>query len=453
MNRVYGLILAAAFPCASLASSSDHLNASADSWNAAGEADTEPSPILIAGLLPKDGAAMYELEFWNSIKDSTHAEDFEAYLKSYPNGQFAPLAKIRAERYRKAAEAKTETAPKQAESTIDVKPLDDRYTVTTNTNVRSGPSTNHDIIADLKQGESVKVTGMVTDRNWLRISLPDGGDGYVYAPLLNKPEPKATAAKPAPPPTAKPKPSLAPTTAGASHLNQDCTQCPEMVAIKPGSFLMGDNKGDRSEKPAHRVTLSRPYAIGKYEVTVAQWQACVDAGGCQPATESVKTSDNAPIRDVSWGDAQDYVVWLSRTTGQTYRLPSEAEWEYAARAGTTTTYWWGDQMAPGKANCKECGGTSTHDNPSDVGSLEANPFGIHDMNGNVWEWVEDCWHRNYEGAPSNGSSWDDGDCSVRVIRSGSWRNDKTYVHSASRFKYDAYVRYVLNGFRVAKSLN
>jgi len=451
MNRVFGLILAGAVPCAGLASSLDHLLALPSSRIDSARPGGQPAqpPLLIAGILPKDGEAMYELEFWNSIKDSTHAEDYEAYLKAYPDGRFAPLARVRLERYRKTgAPETTEAAPK--EPAVDVKPINERYIVTTNTNVRSGPSTNADIVGELKAGERVDVTGLVADRKWLRVNPPQGGVGYVYAPLLKKPEPEPVPAPREPPPS-KP-PAVAQTSASGASGGRDCPECPEMVTISPGSFLMGDNKGDRSEKPAHRVTIKRPFALGKYEVTVAQWQACVDAGACEKATESVRNSDNAPIRDVSWGDAQDYVDWLSRVTGQSYRLPTEAEWEFAARAGTTTTYWWGNQMMPGKANCKDCGGTSSHELPADVGTLEPNPFGLHDMNGNVWEWVDDCWHRNYEGAPSDGRSWDDTGCTVRVIRSGSWRNDKTYVHSASRFKYDAYVRYVLNGFRVAKTL-
>lgn len=423
-----------------------------------------PPPLMIAGILPKDGEDMYEIEFWNSIKDSTHAEDYEAYLKAYPNGRFAPLAKVRIERYRKSAQPAQPTQPAQppqppaqaAEKKIRVEAINERYQVVTNTNVRSGPSSDTDKIGELTEGSSVQVTGRVVDKNWYRIANPAGGEGYVYAPLLTKPAPAAThpeaqksVSAPTPPP---PAPSIAPSPVSAGGAGKDCNDCPEMVTVKPGAFTMGDNKGDISEMPAHRVTLGKPYAIGKYEVTVGQWKACVAAGDCKKIPDSDMTSDDLPARDISWGDAMKYVAWISRVTGKPYRLPTEAEWEYAARAGTQTRYWWGREMVPGKAYCKDCGGQWDFALPAKVGSLDPNPFGLYDMNGNVWEWVADCWHRNYKGAPSNGRVWDDPSCTVRVIRSGSWRNDKTYVHSASRFKYDAYVRYLQNGFRVAKTL-
>ena len=438
-------------------------------------ASTTESTWMVAGILPQDGEALYEIEFWNSIKDSKNADDYEAYLKTYPNGRFAPLAKVRAQRYRKApkqVEEPTVTSePPETEivTEVAIEEINELMKAATNTNIRQAPSSNADRVGLLSQGQTTEVTGRVVGRDWYRINNPSGGSGFVYAPLLKKPKPAAQpesapeAPKPAPvtqtseatvepakvePPVLKPKRSA---TTGESF--KDCSTCPEMVTISSGQFVMGDDKGDRSEKPAHRVRISKPFAIGKYEVTVGQWSECYKAGACKAASDNVETSDNVPIRDVSWDDAHDYVRWLSKITGERYRLPTEAEWEYATRAGTSTTYWWGNHMLPGKANCKDCGGHWKQELPAEIGSYEANPFGLHDMNGNVWEWVNDCWHRDYHGAPSDGSTWDDPDCSVKVIRGGSWRNDKTYVHSASRFKYDTYVRYLLNGFRVARSMD
>lgn len=400
-----------------------------------------------AGILPKDGEAQYELEFWESIKNSTHAEDYEAYLKAYPDGRFAPLAKARAARY---------AEPAAEQPALSIEEMDIQYEVVTNANVRKQPSSRTERVGELSRGDRVHVTGHTKDKNWYRVELSEGTTGFVYGELLREP-----VAAPAPAP--KPEPAVAtpapppPATAGVAHQAggiSDCDNCPEMVVLQPGSFSMGDNRGDRSEKPAHRVTIRKPFAIGKYEVTLAQWNACVAAGACKALadTSAAGLSDMSPARDLSWNDAQRYVRWLSKLTGQSYRLPTEAEWEYAARAGTSSRYWWGQKMESGKANCKECGGEWNNDAPARVDAFPANPFGIYGMNGGVWEWVEDCWHKSYAGAPSDGSAWTSHDCRENVIRGGSWRNDSTYAHSASRFRYDTAVRYILNGFRVAKSL-
>ena len=403
-----------------------------------------------AGILPKDGEAQYELEFWESIKNSTHAEDYEAYLKAYPDGRFAPLAKARAARYAKPAPETTETPA------LPVEEMDIQYEVVTNANVRKQPSSRAERVGELSRGDRVHVTGRTGDKNWYRVELAKGATGFVYGELLREPvaapapapKPEPAVARPAPPPAA---------TAAVAHRTGgvvDCDNCPEMVVLQPGSFSMGDNRGDRSEKPAHRVTIRKPFAIGKYEVTLAQWNACVAASACKAMAETSAAglSDMSPARDLSWNDAQRYVRWLSKLTGQSYRLPTEAEWEYAARAGTSTRYWWGQKMESGKANCKDCGGEWNNDAPAKVDAFPANPFGIYAMNGGVWEWVEDCWHKSYAGAPTDGSAWTSPNCRENVIRGGSWRNDSTYAHSASRFRYDTAVRYILNGFRVAKSL-
>jgi formylglycine-generating enzyme required for sulfatase activity len=161
--------------------------------------------------------------------------------------------------------------------------------------------------------------------------------------------------------------------------------------------------------------------------------------------------DDAPISNVSWSDAKQYVAWLAGVTRKAYRLPSEAEWEYAARGGTQTKYWWGDQPQPGMANCKNCNDAAAAEQPIKVGSFKPNPFGLYDMGGAVDQWVEDCWHKNYQGAPSDGSAWAEGECTSHVIRSGSWKNDARYVRVSNRDGYDTNVRYPTHGFRVALS--
>ncbi len=408
------------------------------------------------GLLPTDGEAQYELEFWESIKNSTHAEDYEAYLEAYPEGRFAPLAKARAARYK-------DTSPEPVRAPApSIDDMDTYYDVVTNANVRSQPSPGSERVAELDKGQRVHVTGRVRDNNWYRIELSGGGNGFVFGELLREPL-KAAAPGPKPEPAAEPKPQAPQTQARetlavktvappAAAVTRDCDNCPEMVVVQPGSFMMGDDRGDRSERPAHRVTIADAFAIGKYEVTLGQWNACVEAGACRAIANTARLSEHSPARDLSWNDAQQYLRWLSKLSGQNYRLPSEAEWEYAARAGSSSRYWWGDKMESGRANCKGCGGDWSNESPAEVDAFPANPFGIHGMNGGVWEWVADCWNKTYAGAPKDGSVWSRSDCRENVIRGGSWRNDQSYAHSASRFTYDTGVRYILNGFRVAKTL-
>jgi formylglycine-generating enzyme required for sulfatase activity len=198
------------------------------------------------------------------------------------------------------------------------------------------------------------------------------------------------------------------------------------------------------------VTIPHPFAIGKYEVTVEQWNACADANACPRIPTDPPENHNAPARDISWDDAQQYVAWLSKVTGKAYRLPTEAEWEYAARGGTSSAFWWGDQMRKGNANCKDCGEPWSDAAPTNVGSFAPNPFGLYDMNGSVWEWVADCWHTSYKNAPIDGRAWDEPGCIARVIRGGSWREGASYMVSSTRFKYSSSVRQSQNGFRVVR---
>ena len=221
---------------------------------------------------------------------------------------------------------------------------------------------------------------------------------------------------------------------------------PEMAMLKGGTFAMGSND-DASEKPVHHVTI-KPFAISRYPVSVREWNECAAAKAC-PFASADKAE--APVTNVSWDDAKQYVAWLAQATHKPYRLPSEAEWEYAARGGTQTRYWWGDEFQVDMANCRNCVTVAAAEQPLKLGSFKANPFGLHDMGGGVDQWVEDCWHRNYQGAPINGSAWvESGDCGNRVIRSGSWRNDTRYVRPSNRESYGN-ARYPTHGFRIALS--
>jgi formylglycine-generating enzyme required for sulfatase activity len=222
-----------------------------------------------------------------------------------------------------------------------------------------------------------------------------------------------------------------------------------MVALPAGSFQMG-SQVDPSERPLHHVELAA-FAIGKFEVTQGEWTACSAAGGCTYKLAGAG-SDRLPMMNVSWDDATQYAAWLRSVTHKPYRLPSEAEWEYAARAGTTTFYPWGREMGAAKANCNGCGGSYDPRLPAAIGSYPPNPWGLHDMLGGVAEWVADCWHKTYDGAPANGMSWEGRSCGQRVLRGGSWKNPPANLTVSARNFYDLSVRYVANGFRVAFSL-
>ena len=159
-----------------------------------------------------------------------------------------------------------------------------------------------------------------------------------------------------------------------------------------------------------------------------------------------------PVINVSWDDAQQYVAWFSKMTGRPYRLLTEAEWEYAARAGSTTAYFWGDEIGKGNANCTGCGSQWDNRQTSPVGSFKPNAFGLYDMAGNVWQWVQDCYHDNYDGAPTDGSAWTIGDCSRRVVRGGSWYNDPQDLRSANRLWFSTDGRMPHIGFRLGRTL-
>jgi formylglycine-generating enzyme required for sulfatase activity len=250
---------------------------------------------------------------------------------------------------------------------------------------------------------------------------------------------------------------------------KDCAECPEMAVVPAGEFLMGAARGEkeaqRPETPQHRVAIARPFAIGKFEVTFEQWDACVRAGGCghRPGDEGWGRG-RRPVIHVSWRDAKEYVAWLSQKTGKTYRLPSESEWEYAARAGTATARYWGDSADEGcahanladltvreiykqwtVANCRD-GYAFT----SPAGSFAANAFGLHDMLGNVMEWVEDCWRPGYKNAPNDGGAWTADGCADRVLRGGAWDDRPRDGRSASRYRNDADERTYHYGIRVVR---
>ena len=239
---------------------------------------------------------------------------------------------------------------------------------------------------------------------------------------------------------------------------RDCPDCPQMVVVPAGRFRMGCVSGQGcfdDEKPVRQVRIRRPFALSVHEVTFAEWDACVSAGGCggYRPNDAGRGRENRPVMNVSWNDTRSYVSWLSRRTGKTYRLPSESEWEYAARAGSTTKYSWGNEVGRNRANCVGCRSRWDRQRTAPVGSFPANAFGLHDMHGNVWEWVEDCWNNSYARAPKHGGAWLSGECAERVLRGGSWLYDPRYLRAAYRLGSPSGIRNLNDiGFRVARTL-
>ena len=230
---------------------------------------------------------------------------------------------------------------------------------------------------------------------------------------------------------------------------------PEMVVVPAGTFRMGCVSGRQcrsSERPVREVRIES-FELSKHEVTFRQWDACVEYGGCGWVEDEGWGRNDQPVIHVSWDDAQAYVAWLSKETGEAYRLPSEGEWEYAARAGTETIYSWGNERGRGLANCDGCLCVSCGSRTSSVGSFPPNAFGLHDMHGNVKEWVSDCVSGDYRGAATDGRAVLDGDCSSRRLRGGSWGSRIDGVRSAARWSRSTNFGDEYTGFRIARSLD
>ena len=337
----------------------------------------------------------------------------------------------------------------------------EQYDVQETSVVHSAPSAESGYVGVVEGGQRALVTGLVAGTDWVRVTLPEGGSGFMASDTLRRvaaqagvPGPAAvppgaglpgpTASSPAVPQTVlqslpqpasqpavatpqvsasvqpvaavAPAPAYAPgspTAPGHPMMVievQDCPTCPVLLRLPGGSFTMGSTR-DASERPTRRVSVPA-FAMGKYPVTVAEWGACVAAGGCayKPAAARGQDGDQGdagrkPMTNLNWNDATQYVQWLSQTTAKAYRLPSEAEWEYAARAGTNTRYSWGDRAGAGQADCNGCGGPRDPRSPAEVTTFPANPWGLSGMGGGVAQWVEDCWHSSYQAAPVDGTAW------------------------------------------------
>jgi formylglycine-generating enzyme required for sulfatase activity len=300
---------------------------------------------------------------------------------------------------------------------------------------------------ELRYWNNIKNSNAVEDFRIYLDAYPDGrfaAEARARIQELLKPPAARTNAKP----PEKPAPPME--KQASQPLMRDCPQCPPLVLIPAGQFNMGSGEMFPFEGPVHQVTIRQAFYMGQREVTFAEWDVCVAEGACAYTPQHHgPTRETLPVSNLDWNDAHQYVAWLSKKTGKTYRLPSESEWEYAARAGGTTTYPWGDKLQMDKANCSGCN-EQKNMNSVPTGSYPPNGFGLYDMAGNAAEWVEDCWRDSYKSAPTDGSAWLKPQCQERVLRGGSFNNDPRYLRSASRFKYDFDVRYYTNGFRVVR---
>lgn len=230
---------------------------------------------------------------------------------------------------------------------------------------------------------------------------------------------------------------------------------PEMIMMPQGGFTMGDigGRGRENETPLHQVEINYKFALSRYEVTFSQYDKFAQATNRKLPDSNGWGRENRPVINVSWDDANAYAQWLGNQTGQQYRLPSESEWEYAARAGSSFIYQWGNHIGKNKANCNGCQSEWDNLQTANVGSFQGNEFGLFDMLGNVHEWTNDCWNPAYNGAPQDGSTWQNGDCSRRVIRGGAFSYNAKDLRIAARNGVDANSHDVVHGFRLAMSVD
>jgi formylglycine-generating enzyme required for sulfatase activity len=279
--------------------------------------------------------------------------------------------------------------------------------------------------------------------------LPDRGALVAAKPPASLAAKPATAAPPHPAvPTA-----AAPVAATPAAVISPAPAAPPavpalaMIDVPGGKFQMGSTT-DPSERPIHKVVV-QPFKLSKDAITVRNWAPCVAAHVC---TLVPRGTPDTPVTNASYADAAQYAAWLSTATGHTFRLPTEAEWEYAARAGSATKYAWGDSLIAGKTNCHECGTPYDLTRPPAAESLPPNAYGLYGMGGGVAEWVQDCWHGSYQGAPAQAElAWTAPSCALRVVRGGSWMSDAVDVRPASRDNYDPTVRYPTHGFRLVET--
>ena len=270
------------------------------------------------------------------------------------------------------------------------------------------------------------------------------------------PEPEAVAEPepdPVPEPVVEPEPAVVDKTEPFADSLKAGGRGPSMINVAAGTFRMGGASAivSSDEVPRHNVTI-KPFAVGIYEVTFAEYYKFAGATGRKKPKNNGWDVKNHPVVDVTWDGAHAYTRWLSKQTGKRYRLLSESEWEYVARAGTTRSFWWGTKQGTGNAHCFDCKSDYSTSKPAKIGTYKPNSFGLYDTAGNVFEWVHDCYHRNYEDAPNDGSVWEGGDCDVRVVRGGAYRSPASSMRVENRENFKSDKGQYNVGFRVARDL-
>ena len=270
------------------------------------------------------------------------------------------------------------------------------------------------------------------------------------------PEPEPVAEEPAPEPAVEPEPETVALAAAPAEFRDALRsggEGPEMVGITGGTFEMGSGglSVDSDERPQHSVTI-KSFAVSRYEITFEQYEVFASATGRKVPDNLYLDKETHPVLFVSWDDAYAYTQWLSKESGHVYRLPTEAEWEYAARAGTDTRYPWGHDVGANNAHCFDCKTGLNPRQATRIGRFEPNAFGVYDMTGNIFEWVHDCYHPTYQGAPTDGAIWEGGDCSNRIARGGAYTTTSKSIRPAKRTKFKSQGVYDSVGIRLARDL-
>ena len=465
------------FVYGSLSSRGVYLTARAEP---APDASTAPAPAPasepVATRLTAEQLAA-ERVFWESVKDSTNPADIQAYLDRYPGGTYEVLARNRLEALQRpeappeAPEASAELVEGRLKLTraehrliqlgllaagFDLGRADGLIGAKTRAALRQWQASRGEAVTGYLDVESAKVLLAAGEQSAARQAAAEAERLRREQEARQRQEEAARRQREE---AERRRRQLEP-----GRRFRDCPGCPEMAVVPAGSFMMGspsseEGRGD-DEGPQHRVTIAEPFAVGVFEVTFREWGACVSGGGCngyRPDDEGWGRGDR-PVINVNWEDAQAYVRWLSGKTRQRYRLLSESEWEYVARAGTTGPFHTGATISTDQANYNGYftygGGRQSvyRERTVPVGTFSPNGFGLHDVHGNVWEWTQDCWNEGYNGAPRDGRAWAQGNCSPRVARGGSWNYFPRGLRSANRYRVTTGIRYYVQGFRIARTL-